>query len=189
VSRRDWIFKPDWQYYQSTRFYRNRPIDSGQPPWVVTEQYAREQNCSGGAATNPSELASHASGIMYIGGNKTMDMPFGADDLVRDDVAEPERFFGPISACSVMVKKLHQRHHRGNLYRVRIGPAVPAREIVVDRGPPEDCTHKCFDIATADAFDKARPRGVTEPFYAACSSGGTSSSIVVRRMSRTAVSG
>ncbi len=120
---------------------------------------------------------------------RNMGMPFGADDLVRDGVAELERFFGSIIACSVMVEKLHRRHHRGNLHRVRIELAAPAGEIVVDRGPPEDCAHRCLDIATSDASDEARSRGVTEPFYAACSSGGTSSSIVVRRISRTAVSG
>ncbi len=47
-----------------------------------------------------------------------------------------ERAYPRITGCRIMVEIPHPRHHRGNLYRVRIDVTVPGHEMVVSRDPP-----------------------------------------------------
>lgn len=84
---------------------------------------------------------------------RNMEPPIGAEDEVRDRVAELERFFDRIIVCSVVVEAHHRRHHQGNLYHVRIELIVPEREIVVRREPPEHHAHEDLHVAIRDAFD------------------------------------
>ncbi|HBK04765.1 MAG TPA: 30S ribosomal protein S30 [Acetobacteraceae bacterium] len=78
------------------------------------------------------------------------------EDEIRKRVADLERFFDRITACSVVVE-VHNRHQRqGNLYHIRIDLIVPGREIVVRREPPEHQANEDLHVAIHNAFDSAR---------------------------------
>jgi len=78
------------------------------------------------------------------------------EEQIRKRVAELERLFDRITACSVVVE-LHHRHQRhGALYHIRIDLIVPGREIVVRREPPKHQAHEDLPVAIHDAFDAAR---------------------------------
>lgn len=87
---------------------------------------------------------------------RNIEPPIGAEDEVRNRLAELERFFDRIIACSVVVEAHHRHHHQGNLYHVRIELIVPEREIVVRREPPEHHAHEDLHVAIRDAFDAAQ---------------------------------
>ncbi len=70
-----------------------------------------------------------------------------------------ERSHPEIIACRIMVEVPHPRHHKGNLYRVRLDLTVPGHEIVVSRrDPPARHAREEARIAIRDAFDLARGR-------------------------------
>lgn len=87
---------------------------------------------------------------------RSMDAPIGAEDNIRKHVADLERFYDRITACSVVVEADHRRHRQGRLYHVRINLMVPGREIVVRREPAEHHAHEELPVAIRDAFDAAR---------------------------------
>ncbi len=74
---------------------------------------------------------------------------------VREKIAALERFHPRITSCRVVVEKEQRRHHKGDLFRVRIDIGVPGREIVVDRTGPKDHAHEDVYVALRDAFDAA----------------------------------
>ena len=84
---------------------------------------------------------------------RNMEPPIGVEDQVRNRVAELERFFDRIIACSVVIEAHHRHHHQGNLYHVRIELFVPEREIVVRREPALHHAHEDLHVAIRDAFD------------------------------------
>ncbi|HEX6984587.1 MAG TPA: HPF/RaiA family ribosome-associated protein [Planctomycetaceae bacterium] len=75
---------------------------------------------------------------------------------VNDRVAELAEFYGRVTSCHVVVETPHRRRRRGNLYRVRIHLAVPRKELVVDREPPEHHAAEGLLVAIRDAFDAMR---------------------------------
>ena len=76
---------------------------------------------------------------------------------VRDKAAKLDEFYDQIMSCRVVVEAHHHRHHKGNLYHVRIHITVPGeKEIVVSREPAEKHAHEDAYIAIRDAFDAAR---------------------------------
>lgn len=87
---------------------------------------------------------------------RNMTAPIGVEDEVRKHVADLERFFDRITGCSVVVEAGNKRHHRGNLFHVRIDLVVPGAEIVVRRDPPEHHAHEDLPVALHDAFQSAR---------------------------------
>lgn len=78
------------------------------------------------------------------------------EEQIRNHVAELERFFDRITACSVVVEVHHRHHRQGRLYHVRIELIVPGRDIVVRREPPEHQAHEDLPVAIHNAFDAAR---------------------------------
>ena len=87
---------------------------------------------------------------------RNLEAPAAIEDEIRERVAELERFFDRIIACSVVVEEHHRHHRQGNLYHVRIELVVPEREIVVRREPPEHHAHEDLHVAIRDAFDAAQ---------------------------------
>ena len=55
-----------------------------------------------------------------------------------------------------MIESVHRRHHKGNLYHVRIDLRVPGSELVVKRHPAQHAAHEDVYVAIRDAFDDAR---------------------------------
>jgi ribosome-associated translation inhibitor RaiA len=75
---------------------------------------------------------------------------------IRERAEALERFFPRIVACRVVVEASARRQRKGRIYRLRIELAVPGREIVVNRDPPEHHAHEDILVALRDAFDAAR---------------------------------
>lgn len=78
------------------------------------------------------------------------------DELVRENVANLERFYDRIVACRVMVESPHRHKNHGQQYHVRIDLTVPGHEIVVSRDPSKNDKHERVDVAVRDAFKTAR---------------------------------
>ena len=87
---------------------------------------------------------------------RNMEAPIGIEDSIRKHVADLERYFDRIIACSVVVEADHRHHRHGRLYHVRIDLIVPEREIVVRREPSQHHAHEDLPVAIRDAFDAAR---------------------------------
>lgn len=82
-----------------------------------------------------------------------MDRSPAVEEAVRDHTAKLEQYFEHVVACRVMVEVDHHRHHKGNLYHVRIDLSVPGAELVVSRDPGELADHGDVYVAVRDAFD------------------------------------
>lgn len=95
-----------------------------------------------------------------------MAAPFGADDLVRDNVIKLERLLGENITCSVVIERRHRRYNRGNLYCIDVELMVSDSHFAVHRDPPERDSHEGLHIAIADAFDSVRRQLRSEPFAA-----------------------
>ncbi len=85
-----------------------------------------------------------------------MEPPPGADEKIHDRVEALDRFFPRIMACRVVVERTHHRHHKGNLFHLRIDLTVPGRELAVTRDPPAHKGHEDLESAIRDAFDEVR---------------------------------
>ena len=77
------------------------------------------------------------------------------ESRIRLKAAALERFYNHITSCHVTVDAPHQRHHKGNLYAVRIDLQLPDKEIVVGRGRRHDHAHEDVYVAIRDTFDAA----------------------------------
>lgn len=70
-----------------------------------------------------------------------------------------ETFHDRITSCSVAVKGRSHRRKHGDLFSVRLQISMPgARDIVIDRNPPDDHAHEDAYVAIRDAFSAARRR-------------------------------
>ena len=79
------------------------------------------------------------------------------EDIARR-VADLERIFNRITACSVVIEVPHksQREGQGRLFAVHIDLQVPDREIVVRRDPSSHHPHEDLPVAIHEAFETAR---------------------------------
>jgi len=75
---------------------------------------------------------------------------------IEAKVAKLEERFNRIHSCRVIVEAPHQKHHQGNLYRVKIHVHVPNRELVVDHESHDKQQHEDPYVAVRDAFDAMR---------------------------------
>jgi len=75
---------------------------------------------------------------------------------VRERVEKLERFCPELMSCRVVVEAPHRRHHKGNLYHVRVDLTVPGEELVAGRDPAERHSHEDVHVAVRDAFEAAR---------------------------------
>lgn len=75
---------------------------------------------------------------------------------IEAKVAKLEERFDRIHFCRVIVEAPHQRHHHGNLFRVKIHLQVPSRELIVDHESHDKHQHEDPYVAVRDAFDAMR---------------------------------
>jgi len=75
---------------------------------------------------------------------------------IRERAEKLDRFYDQIMGCRVAVEASHRRHHKGNLYHVRIDLTVPGEELVVSRVPDDKQAHEDIYVAIRDAFDAMR---------------------------------
>jgi ribosome-associated translation inhibitor RaiA len=78
------------------------------------------------------------------------------EERIRDWVDKLERVSDQILRCEVLVETPHQRHRRGNQYRVRILLSVPGEDVVISRDPGPDESHEDPYVAVRDSFLAAR---------------------------------
>lgn len=87
---------------------------------------------------------------------RNMDKSEALEDRIRARMAELDQFHSRITSCRVVVEKGHRRHHKGNVFGIRLVLRVPGREIVISRDPEADHAHEDAHVAVRDAFDAAR---------------------------------
>ena len=81
-------------------------------------------------------------------------------DAVEENILKKaeklDKFYERILACRVIVEAEHHRHHKGNLYHVRIELDVPEKNIIVSRENHAKHAHEDIFVVVRDAFDAAR---------------------------------
>lgn len=76
---------------------------------------------------------------------------------IKEEMAKLEQFSDRITNARVVVARPQHRHHKGDLFQVRIHLVVPeASDIVVSREPGADEAHEDCYVAIRDAFKAAR---------------------------------
>jgi ribosomal subunit interface protein len=76
---------------------------------------------------------------------------------IREEAKKLEQFFDHIVSATVVVSRPQRRHHKGDVYQVRIHLVVPnATDIVVTREPGVDGAHEDMYVSIRDAFKTAR---------------------------------
>ena len=75
---------------------------------------------------------------------------------IREKVEKLETYYDHLTSCRVMVEAPERRHHKGNLYHVRVELGVPGKELVVSRHPKDKHAHEDVYVAIRDSFDAAR---------------------------------
>ncbi len=74
---------------------------------------------------------------------------------VRSLIEELERFSDRIITCRVVLAKITQGQHKGNLYQCRILVVLPGGEIAINRANPNSHAHEDIYVAIRDAFEAA----------------------------------
>jgi ribosome-associated translation inhibitor RaiA len=76
---------------------------------------------------------------------------------IREEAEKLQQFHDHIVSARVVVTRPQRRHHKGDVYQVRIHLVVPdAADIVVTREPGVDGAHEDMYICIRDAFKVAR---------------------------------
>lgn len=86
-----------------------------------------------------------------------METAEALEAYIRERVDELDHFFDRIISCRVAVEPQNARHHKGNLFRVRVDLNVPGREIVAGYDTA-DRAHEDAHVAARDSFDAVRRR-------------------------------
>ncbi|HHJ39036.1 MAG TPA: ribosome-associated translation inhibitor RaiA [Methylothermaceae bacterium] len=74
---------------------------------------------------------------------------------IREKAEKLERYHDKIISCRVMVERTHHKHHKGDLYHVRIDLTVPNKEIVISREHHDNHAYEDAYVAIRDAFQAA----------------------------------
>jgi len=76
---------------------------------------------------------------------------------VRAEAAKLERFFDRVTSCRVVIAKPQHRHHKGDVYHLRLYIVVPgAPDVVINREPAATGAHEDVHVTIHDAFKAAR---------------------------------
>jgi ribosomal subunit interface protein len=84
-----------------------------------------------------------------------MDHSDAVERRIRERVGRLKRFHQRIVSARVVVERGAARHHKGNVYEVRIDVSVPGAAILVNREPGNRNTHEDVYVAVRDAFAAA----------------------------------
>ena len=86
---------------------------------------------------------------------KNMDHSDAVEARVREKARKLERHFDRVVGCNVVVEASQRRHHKGNLYAVKIHLTVPGKDLIVDHAGPKNQAHEDVYVAIRDAFAAA----------------------------------
>lgn len=105
---------------------------------------------------------------------RNMEHSEALEGLIRDEIADLERFYERIITARVAVEYPHRHRERGNVVHVRIDLIVPGEELVIKHGPSlrgtmqgleaeewtksfeTEARYKDAYLAVREAFHKAR---------------------------------
>jgi len=86
-----------------------------------------------------------------------MDPSEAARARIRREASRLERFHGRITSCRVVIELPNRRHHKGNMFCVRIHLTTPGGgDIMVRRSPKQNHAHEDAYVTIRDAFSAAR---------------------------------
>jgi ribosome-associated translation inhibitor RaiA len=76
---------------------------------------------------------------------------------IRREASRLERFHNRITSCRVVIELPNKRHHKGNVFSVRVHLTTPGGgDIMVRRSPSQHQAHQDAYVAIRDAFSAAR---------------------------------
>jgi ribosome-associated translation inhibitor RaiA len=76
---------------------------------------------------------------------------------IKEEVGKLEQFSDRILSARVVVARPQHRHHKGDIFHIRVHLVVPdAPDIVVSREPAADGAHQDVYVTIRDAFKAAR---------------------------------
>ena len=75
---------------------------------------------------------------------------------VRQEAEKLNEFYEKIMSCRVVVEAPHRRHHKGNLFQLRVDLKVPGKEIVVTRQRHDKHAHEDIYVLVRDVFDSVQ---------------------------------
>jgi cold shock CspA family protein/ribosome-associated translation inhibitor RaiA len=76
---------------------------------------------------------------------------------IREEAGKLEQFFGRVISARAVVARPQHRHHKGDIFHIRLHLVVPdAAEIVVSREPAATGAHEDVYVTIRDAFKAAR---------------------------------
>ena len=76
---------------------------------------------------------------------------------IREEATELEQFYDRITSMRVVVGRPQHRHHKGDVYQIRIHITVPgAADIAISREPAATGAHEDVYVTIRDAFKAAR---------------------------------
>ncbi len=84
---------------------------------------------------------------------RDFDPPQLADERIRERIGRLEKLHPRITGCHVVAEAPHRRHHKGELYTVRIDLTFPGHELVVNRNHNDKHAHEDFFVAMRDSFN------------------------------------
>lgn len=87
---------------------------------------------------------------------RNMEPSDALEAAIRKKAEKLERFNGKLTSCRVILEADHSRHHKGNLYHVRVDMTVPGAELVAGRQPAQNHAYEDAYVAIRDAFAAAR---------------------------------
>ena len=79
------------------------------------------------------------------------------ESRVREEVDKLEQFYDRITSARVVIARPQHRHHKGDVYQVRIHLTLPgAADIAISRDPGASGAHEDAYVTVRDAFGAAR---------------------------------
>ena len=76
---------------------------------------------------------------------------------IREEAQKLEQFYGRITSGRVVVARPQHRHHKGDIYHIRVHLVLPdAADIVINREPAATGAHEDVYVTIRDAFKAAR---------------------------------
>ena len=78
---------------------------------------------------------------------------------IRDEASKLEEFYPRITSARVVISRPQHRHHKGDIFTVRIHLTLPGSpDIVINRDPAVTGAHEDAYVAIRDTFAAARRR-------------------------------
>ena len=85
-----------------------------------------------------------------------LDRSEALEGLIKEKALMIEKQFPRITSMRVLIELATHRHHKGNLYHVRIDLTLPGAEIVVGRNHSDEHAHEDPYTAVRDSFKAAK---------------------------------